>query len=112
MINKKLIATFIICTCVLSGCAGTSPTPDESQEVQVNNEQTTVETEITSEISTEAVAEAMDYSRLFKDLEIAKREKGKDEANPVMTQTYGADPYAMEYDGRLYILLRGRGYPD
>ena len=110
MINKKLIATFIICTCVLSGCAGTSPTPDESQEVQVNNEQTTVETEITSEISTEAVAEAMDYSRLFKDLEIAKREKGKDEANPVMTQTYGADPYAMEYDGRLYIYMTADAY--
>ena len=52
MKNKKLIATCIISTSVLSGCVGQNQTQNESQEVQAVNEQTTVETEASSEINT------------------------------------------------------------
>ncbi|MBE5873682.1 MAG: carbohydrate-binding protein [Lachnospiraceae bacterium] len=31
--------------------------------------------------------------------------KGINETNPLMTQRFGADPYAMEYDGRVYFYM-------
>lgn len=47
---------------------------------------------------------------MFEQITYAKGYKGIDDTNPVMTQTYGADPYAMEYDGRLYLYMTGDVY--
>ena len=38
-------------------------------------------------------------------LEITNAYKKYDFSNPILTQHFGADPYAMEYDGRLYIYM-------
>ena len=37
--------------------------------------------------------------------------KNVGEHNPLMTHRFGADPFAMEYDGRLYIYMSSDAYP-
>lgn len=41
----------------------------------------------------------------FDKLTITKSYKGLDYTNPLMTQRFGADPYAMEYEGRVYLYM-------
>lgn len=40
-------------------------------------------------------------------IELTASYKGLDHANPLMTQTFGADPYAMVYGDRVYIYMTG-----
>ena len=47
----------------------------------------------------------IDYEAYFKSMSKSKSYKGLNDTNPIMTQRFGADPYAMEYDGRLYIYM-------
>lgn len=46
-----------------------------------------------------------DYAVYFENLELTESYKGLEDANPLMTQGFGADPYAMEYDGRVYFYM-------
>lgn len=48
-----------------------------------------------------------DYMELFEEIELTGSYKGLDHANPLMTQSFGADPYAMVYDGRVYFYMTG-----
>lgn len=49
--------------------------------------------------------EMMDYSKYFNDLKMTQSLKKPTEANPLMTQSFGADPYAMAYGDTLYIYM-------
>ncbi|MDO5154613.1 MAG: glycoside hydrolase family 43 protein [Eubacteriales bacterium] len=40
-------------------------------------------------------------------MELKKSFKGIGDANPVMTQRFGADPYGLVYDGRVYLYMTG-----
>lgn len=46
-----------------------------------------------------------DYAAYFEDMKLAESYKGLEDANPLMTQRFGADPYAMEYGGRVYFYM-------
>lgn len=46
-----------------------------------------------------------DYAAYFQDINIAESYKGLEDTNPLMTQRFGADPYAMEYNGRIYFYM-------
>lgn len=46
-----------------------------------------------------------DYEKLFEKIELAEGYKGTDHANPLMTQSFGADPYAMVYGDRVYFYM-------
>ncbi len=48
-----------------------------------------------------------EMEQLFKGIELAKAVKPLMDHNPVMTQRFGADPYAMVYDGRVYLYMTG-----
>jgi len=48
---------------------------------------------------------AGDPSALFQNVELAKGYKAQKEHNPIATQRFGADPYAMEYNGRVYVYM-------
>lgn len=50
------------------------------------------------------------YAALFDGLERAKSDKSVLYNNPLMTQRFGADPYAMVYDGRVYIYMTADAY--
>ncbi len=46
-----------------------------------------------------------DYAAYFQDMELTESYKGAEDTNPLMTQRFGADPYAMEYNGRVYFYM-------
>ncbi|MFG6356474.1 MAG: hypothetical protein K1W26_06570, partial [Acetatifactor sp.] len=46
-----------------------------------------------------------EYETYFQDMKLTESYKGPGDANPLMTQRFGADPYAMEYDGRVYFYM-------
>lgn len=46
-----------------------------------------------------------DPSVLFQNVEPMKGFKAQSEHNPIATQRFGADPYAMEYNGRVYVYM-------
>lgn len=67
----------------------------------------------TTEVATESEEEQeVDWSKFFEDKnwEVKERYKGKEDGNPVMTQTFGADPYAMVYEDRVYIYMTADAY--
>ncbi len=42
---------------------------------------------------------------LFKSITLLKSQKLQTQHNPIATQKFGADPYAMEYNGRIYVYM-------
>ncbi|MCQ2251433.1 MAG: glycoside hydrolase family 43 protein [Bacteroidales bacterium] len=44
-------------------------------------------------------------ANLFDGLQLAKSYKPQNNFNPIATQKFGADPYAMEYNGRVYVYM-------
>ena len=46
-----------------------------------------------------------EYDSLFNGLQLTKSYKGLDQTNPLMTQRFGADPYAMVYEDRVYFYM-------
>lgn len=130
----KYLLAVLICT-LLTGCGGQSVEPAGEQsgtenEMSVETEsetktgtETNTETEaekLTQEQRAETAEEISDideekqegtesmdtqYAKYFDNLEITESYKGLEDANPLMTQRFGADPYAMEYDGRVYFYM-------
>ncbi len=104
-----LTATLVLSAVCLFACAqGELP---EDTDGKTENDTKTEETEMTSnptagmppEARAEAVSEAHAlYGELFK-TKAAKSYKEANESNPLITQRFGADPYAMEYGGRVYV---------
>lgn len=47
----------------------------------------------------------VDYAAYFENIELTESYKGLEDTNPLMTQRFGADPYAMEYKGRVYFYM-------
>lgn len=47
----------------------------------------------------------MNYSLLFNEIKRTEAYKGMKYANPLITQEFGADPYAMVYDDTVYIYM-------
>ena len=54
-----------------------------------------------------AEKEKKEMEELFKSIKPAKIVKEIGDHNPVMTQRFGADPYALVYDGRVYLYMTG-----
>lgn len=53
----------------------------------------------------EDMGENNGYDALFKELKLARSYKGLEATNPLMTQRFGADPYAMVYGDRVYFYM-------
>ena len=53
------------------------------------------------------VLETKTIEEMFSDIKLKKAVKGLSDHNPVMTQRFGADPYALIYDGRVYLYMTG-----
>lgn len=48
-----------------------------------------------------------EMEKIFKEVVPAKAYKKTENHNPVMTQRFGADPYAIVYEGRVYLYMTG-----
>lgn len=53
------------------------------------------------------VLETQTMEDMFKGIELSPAYKKFKEHNPVMTQRYGADPYVLVYNGRVYLYMTG-----
>ncbi len=106
---------FFVCAGALCQCAMILSCADggssDGMKPVCGMDEKTEETEMTLDKLTELTDEerAMlisDSHFLYGDKFFAARTKGykkADESNPLITQRFGADPYAMEYDGRVYV---------
>ncbi|WP_081673346.1 MULTISPECIES: glycoside hydrolase family 43 protein [unclassified Butyrivibrio] len=53
------------------------------------------------------VLEVSTMEEMFKGVKLSPAYKKYSDHNPVMTQRYGADPYVLVYDGRVYLYMTG-----
>lgn len=51
-----------------------------------------------------------EYAEIFKNIKCAESYKGVLDTNPIITQHYGADPYAMVYGDTVYIYMTADAY--
>lgn len=91
----------------LGGCAGQKDTGRTEQETtweQAEEGESKVqeETQLTTEDGTN---DSVDYDALFEKITLTESYKGLDDTNPLMTQRFGADPYAMVYGDRVYFYM-------
>lgn len=107
----KLLLALVVAAVMLCGCGQKDAPVSESKDAETGQMETTddsvEQTESNSE--TEETEEIMSKAELaasyFEGLKANLGYKGINETNPLMTQRFGADPYAMEYDGRVYFYM-------
>lgn len=106
--RKKAAWLVLIASCALSLTAckkdagiATDSMANQAQEIvsSANNEASTGETE------TAAEEKKMNYTKLFNEIELNDCYKGLTYNNPLISQEFGADPYAMVYGDTLYIYM-------
>ena len=97
---------FLYLACLLSLCAcggqNSQPKPQETEPPTVQESQQ--ETEEAEDMS-QHDEHSTEYDALFEGLQLSKNYKGLDDTNPLITQRFGADPYAMVYEDRVYFYM-------
>lgn len=92
----------------ISGCAAGGTTDTGWQGIEQESEKQQVEgksTELEKEEGEKKKMTKVEFEKLFETVVPEKSYKGIGNHNPVMTQRFGADPYAMVYDGRVYLYM-------
>ncbi len=84
--NRVMILLYFFCIVLLTGC-------NKEGKIEANIEANTEE-------NIEEKEEKVEMS-----IELTKSYKGLDYTNPIITQRFGADPYAMVYEDRVYIYM-------
>lgn len=111
MKKKALFAVCLVLLCLSTACAGKTEPAEETKvtetPVPTATEAAAPTAEPQNENSDFTGEENMnvDVKELFTNLKVANGYKGFQDSNPIMTQTYGADPFAITYDGRVYIYM-------
>ena len=109
MKNVKTIGICIILAALLTitGCAPENK-ENNNRENETMSEEVTKAPEATATVAptnTPTPTPVDEMAALFKGIEKAKNAKGMLDNNPLMTQRFGADPYALVYDDTLYIYM-------
>ncbi len=103
--SAVLLAALLACG--LWGCGAAEKVSEGAAATeavqQAETQQAVSETNTTEE--TESKETAM--KERFQQIELSKPLKAVTDHNPVMTQRFGADPYALVYDGRVYLYMTG-----
>lgn len=95
---------YLACLLSLCGCGSQSPQPEAQETEPPAIQESQRETEETESMSQQE-QQINDYGTLFDGLQLTKSYKQLDETNPLMTQRFGADPYAMVYGDRVYFYM-------
>ena len=90
-------ASLILCSC---GRVGSN----SEENIASETDTATAEKEQDLNGETEVVTEE---NVMLSNIEIQKSAKTVNDHNPVMVQRFGADPYALVYDGRVYLYMTG-----
>lgn len=98
---------FLVALLALTGCASGNKDNNNRENSNMQEEVTKKPEMTTTPTVAPEVMQAEEYAALFKGIEKAKNAKGMLDTNPLMTQRFGADPYALVYDDTLYIYMTG-----
>lgn len=113
---KKRWMLLLLCL-LLTGCGGQDVPTDAEEDRETNQvqmpESSSEEENHSGEASTDDRMNIQegdemmgtDYAAYFQDMKFTDSYKGLEDTNPLMTQRFGADPYAMEYNGRVYFYM-------
>ena len=100
------IEAAFLCACAESApeasTAQTVKTPQSQQQEQPEEKEQSEQKELSEEKEQDKQEAAMGY---FEGLKLSESYKGLGDSNPLMTQRFGADPYALVYDDRVYIYM-------
>lgn len=110
----RMMAVGIACAFSLGACGGREEvmtptlqiiesTPAPASEASTENESTEPEENLET-------MKRQQYEELFKEIEVIKSYKGLLDTNPIMSQRFGADPYAMPYGDRVYFYMTGDAF--
>jgi len=83
--------------CGLTACGEAEENSSFQESVEIVTE--------TEEESNEGETETVDYNAIFDGMTLSKSYKGLLDNNPIMTQRFGADPYAMVYGDTVYFYM-------
>ena len=111
---KGVICAFLASMLFFTGCASENAEDEnlnhrEKSEMQEQITNTVTPTKVpTPEPTVSLEAEQTEeFAALFRGIEKAKNAKGMLDTNPLMTQRFGADPFAMVYEDTVYIYMTG-----
>lgn len=117
--KKKIVLVLGICLALsICACGKESDTQvpsvsgTETIEGTAGEETVTGEAQEEQETSEPAPTEIPrnPYEAMFDGVVLQKAYKGFDDTNPIMTQRFGADPYAMVYGDRVYFYMTADDY--
>ncbi len=102
--KKILFSLFALSAAGLVACGSNQASGGESfpTETQTREEQTTGDTVENKE---ETTVKTEDLAEYFKGMKLTKSMKTLVNQNPIMTQRFGADPFAMVYGDRVYFYM-------
>lgn len=107
----------MLCALNLSACGKNVQTTEESKTVtresvqeQVKDTTNPTETTETEENQVKKEMTKADFEEMFKGVKNIIPAKGINDVNPIMTQKYGADPYAMVYGDTVYFYMTADAY--
>lgn len=106
---RKTALLLILGMVIFCGCANDSASKKAIEgTANATNEKTTenIDEIMDTSLENETILEG-DNQMSQTHIEPIKGVKNPTEHNPVMTQKYSADPYAMVYDGRVYLYMTG-----
>lgn len=114
--HMRTAVALAACAAVLCACGGNAGTGGNERDISMK-EPESQETDSGSTENKEAdlnggdnqetllQAEQEKIMNYFDGLQVLESYKGINDTNPLMTQRFGADPYALVYDGRVYIYM-------
>ncbi len=103
-----VLGTMIFCACGKEAepLKGTG----ESGQAQIQEQETPKQTETVELEEEKKEMTRADFEAMFKGVKNIIPNKGINDTNPIMTQKYGADPYAMVYGDTVYFYMTADAY--
>lgn len=103
---RRKICSGLLLFGLLAGATACAGQTTETQTPQtMNREESSVSQEAESEEASAQEEAPMDWAAYFQKMNYRKSFKGLEDTNPIMTQRFGADPYAMVYGDRVYFYM-------
>ena len=107
-VSKALVigtTAVILCSCGSRSENANNPQTDKlsSEDIPIEQPRYAEPTEVTDAEESEKMK--INYMTEFEQLTITQSYKGLTDTNPLITQRFGADPYALVYEDRVYIYM-------
>ena len=113
---RKILMTFCVLGTMIFCACGKEAEPlkgtGESGQAQIQEQETPKQTETVEKENVEVKKDMTreDFEAMFKGVKNIIPSKGINDTNPIMTQKYGADPYAMVYGDTVYFYMTADAY--